>query len=200
MSSVSDLSTEARIRNAALELFGRHGSAAASIRAVAEKAEVSAALVMHHFGSKAGLIEAVDDHLVERVAHYLDVCATKTDAEEARSVLVSMVDEPAIFEYLGQALTRNGDAGAKLYDRLHQLTVEVLDTMIEAGLCRAVDDRQALATLLLVADLGMLLLRHHVARVLDLDPYSPDGMERLAAVDLDIKTKPLITFPGGDPR
>lgn len=198
MSSTSDLTTEARIRNAALDLFGRLGSEAVSVRAIAEHAGVSAALVMHHFGSKAGLIDAVDDHLIERVAHYLEDFAATTDTEEATSVIVAMVREPVVFNYMARALTEEGAAGAKLFDRLHRLSVETVDALIDAGLCRAVDDREGLATLLIVADLGMMVMRHHVARVLGVDPYGPDGMARLVALDVEIKTNPLITFPNRD--
>lgn len=195
----SELRAAVRIRDAALELFGRHGTKAVSVRAIAERADVSPPLVIHHYGSKAGLIEAVDDHLLDRVASYLDEFTTRSGAEEAKSVLVSMADEPALFAYLPRALAEGGAAGTRLFDRLHQKSMDVIDTMIAAGLCRPIEDRAALATLLLVEDLGVMLLRGHVQRTLGVDPYSPEGLARLAAVDLEIKTHPLITYPSPDP-
>jgi len=62
---------------------------------------------------------------------------------------------------------------------------------IEPGAIIAHDD-PADAT---VEDLGLMMLRHHIARAIGVDPYDADGMDRLAAVDLEIKTNPLITFP-----
>ncbi|MGW3548147.1 TetR family transcriptional regulator [Janibacter hoylei] len=50
MSSVDDRTGRARVRDAALEL-------------IAERAEVSPALVVHHFGSRAGLREVLVDHI-----------------------------------------------------------------------------------------------------------------------------------------
>ena len=50
-----DLTANARIREAALELFAADGVAATSMRSVAAKAHVSPSLVVHHFGTKAGL-------------------------------------------------------------------------------------------------------------------------------------------------
>ncbi|MGH3558484.1 MAG: TetR family transcriptional regulator, partial [Mycobacterium sp.] len=44
----ADLTAAARIRDAAIEQFGRHGFGT-GLRAVAEAAGVSAALVIHHF-------------------------------------------------------------------------------------------------------------------------------------------------------
>ncbi len=49
---VDDATTRSRIRDAAVALFGRAGYAATSIRTIADEAGVSAALVIHHFGTK----------------------------------------------------------------------------------------------------------------------------------------------------
>jgi signal transduction histidine kinase len=56
-----DLTGRARIREAAMALFAARGVEATSLRAVAREADVSPALVVHHFGSKQGLAEAVDE-------------------------------------------------------------------------------------------------------------------------------------------
>src|ERR1700757_2618675 len=47
------------IADAAVKCFAREGFGA-SLRTVAAEAGVSAALIVHHFGSKQGLIEACD--------------------------------------------------------------------------------------------------------------------------------------------
>ena len=44
-----------------MELFGAEGVAATSLRSVAGAAGVSPGLVVHHFGSKQGLVRAVDE-------------------------------------------------------------------------------------------------------------------------------------------
>jgi AcrR family transcriptional regulator len=193
-----DLNTEARIRNAALDLFGQHGSAAVTVRAIAEQAGVSAGLVIHHFGSKAGLIDAVDAHVIDWVASYVDELGTSTSTEEAQSLLVSMVEEPALFTYLTRTLSDGGEAWAQLYERLHQMSLDLIDSLIEQGRCREVADREMLAVSLLATDIGVMVLRSHIGRVTGVDPYSPEGMARLAAVELDINTKPLLMFPTGE--
>lgn len=43
----------------AVEVFGEHGFHAASLRTLAEKVGLSEAGLIHHFGSKAGLLQAV---------------------------------------------------------------------------------------------------------------------------------------------
>lgn len=62
----ADLTAHARIREAAIEQFGRHGFGV-GLRAIAEAAGVSAALVIHHFGSKEGLRKACDDFVAEEI-------------------------------------------------------------------------------------------------------------------------------------
>ena len=58
-----DLTARARIRDAAVARFGREGFRA-PVRAIAEDAGVSAALVIHHFGSKDALRAECDQHVL----------------------------------------------------------------------------------------------------------------------------------------
>src|SRR3954452_13368059 len=66
MRSVDDRTGIARIRDSAMEQFGQHGFSV-GLRAIAEGAGVSAALVIHHFGSKEGLRKACDDYVAEEI-------------------------------------------------------------------------------------------------------------------------------------
>ena len=59
------LTSADRIRNAALRCFASRGTSATSLRTVASEAGVSLGLVQHHFVTKANLIKAVDDHVLE---------------------------------------------------------------------------------------------------------------------------------------
>src|SRR5215217_2934743 len=51
-------STRAEILDAARRMFAEHGYEGATMRGIAAEAGVDAALVVHFFGSKAGLLEA----------------------------------------------------------------------------------------------------------------------------------------------
>ena len=55
-----DRKTAAGIRDTAMGLFAARGVAGVTVRQIASAAGVSPGLVMHHFGSKEGLKEAVD--------------------------------------------------------------------------------------------------------------------------------------------
>ena len=64
----SDLTTRTKIREAALSLFGSEGFAV-SVRAIADAAGCSPGLVIHHFGNKDGLREAVDQSVMDTLLH-----------------------------------------------------------------------------------------------------------------------------------
>ena len=59
-------------------LFAERGPDRVTVRDVAAAAKVSPGLVMHHFGTKAGLREAVDEHVAHTFEAMLD---SLTDAE-----------------------------------------------------------------------------------------------------------------------
>src|SRR5690348_923432 len=60
-----DRTARAVIRDEALRLFAAHGPDVVSVRQIAAAAGVSAALVVHHFGSKEGLRDVVDQYVVD---------------------------------------------------------------------------------------------------------------------------------------
>ena len=65
-SAPDDRTAVARIRDAAIDQWGQHGFNV-GLRSIAEAAGVSAALVIHHFGSKEGLRKACDDYIAEEI-------------------------------------------------------------------------------------------------------------------------------------
>ncbi len=89
MRSVPDDRTAiARIRDAAVDQWGQQGFTV-GLRSIAEAAGVSAALVIHHFGSKDGLIEAVYREVVNRHAtRVIDASSTGTGRER----LLALID------------------------------------------------------------------------------------------------------------
>src|SRR5690606_36339221 len=85
----SDLTGRARIREAALRLYAAHGAEAVSLRAVAREAEATPGLVTHHFGSRAGLYRAVQDHVVELFRAAIEEVPP---AESARAVAAARTE------------------------------------------------------------------------------------------------------------
>ena len=57
--------TRQRILDATLELYREHGIPATTLKAVADRADVSRGTILHHFGSGSGLLGAVLDSILD---------------------------------------------------------------------------------------------------------------------------------------
>ena len=134
--SDEDLTAYARIRNAALELFASRGTAATTIRDVAQAAGVSPGLVQHHFGTKAGLQKAVDEFVVA------DALSTITNlpesleergAEFASRMGAVTRDRPAAVLYLARAASEGSELGLRAFEEIVEFGVKEFRAMEEAG-------------------------------------------------------------------
>jgi AcrR family transcriptional regulator len=128
------------IIRAALRVFGEHGIDATSLREVARVAEVSPALIVHHFGGKKGLIAAVDEAaLLEFGAAYgSEEIATgrgllRQRAEETAGV---MRERPDICAYLGRALVEATPGSAGLFQVMIEGGRREIDLLLEKGSLR----------------------------------------------------------------
>jgi AcrR family transcriptional regulator len=207
-SPAEELTGKALIRNAALRLFAEHGPDAVSVRAIAAEAGVSPALVLHHFGSKAGLRGAVDAYVVGRMQALVAddggaAVAEMTASGSARSIaeLFAEVFPPGepIPAYLRRMLLSGDPAGQELFGAWFAVSRQMLDRMVSDGVARQSADPDVRAAYLLVADLGLLLLRDELATVLGTDPLSAEGMTRWAAEAAVIIRDGIVAAPEGDP-
>ncbi|MFC0547909.1 TetR/AcrR family transcriptional regulator [Kutzneria chonburiensis] len=171
MHSSDDLKARARIRDAALLRFGRDGFAGTPVRRIAADAKVSAALVVHHYGSKQGLIEACDAHAM----------AAAREAE----------DNGPTLSYLARAMVERPAETAEMFDEMVAVTER---TLAERG-ARPVDDPRLRAVVLVCMELGGFALHNQLGRHLGVDPFGPDGLERLGVVIAEVLMGGL--FEGG---
>lgn len=184
-----DRTARARIRDEALRLFAARGPDAVTMRDVAAAARVSPALLIRHYGSKDGLIDAVDNHVVGALEALLtEVTAQPAEAGLGPSAVPSLLDglathlppDSAVPAYLSRLLVTDGPVGSALFERLYRLSTAALDTMVSAGIADAGEDPAVRAAFLLVNDLAVLTLRTRLADVLGVDPLSDAGMKRWA--------------------
>lgn len=115
----SDLTTYARIRNAALEGFALAGIASTSIRDVAAAAGVSPGLVQHHFGTKAGLRDAVNAYVIAVAVEAFEGLAREGDTPEGwaamgDSITAFVRDNAVALRYVARAIVE-GDAEAAIW-------------------------------------------------------------------------------------
>jgi TetR/AcrR family transcriptional regulator, regulator of cefoperazone and chloramphenicol sensitivity len=205
-SARDDRTMRAVIRDEALRLFAAHGPDAVTVRQIAAAAGVSPGLVVHHFGSKDGLREAVDQH----VLGLFDLMLAEMTGEDAPdlwdpaasgSVVEAIVghlpaDSP-VPAYLRRLLLAGGEAGRDLFRRLFRLSAATLDALAAAGLAARGEDPAVRAAFLMSNDLAVLLLREHLADVLGTDPLSGEGLARWAREVLVVYGAGLLAPPGG---
>jgi TetR/AcrR family transcriptional regulator, regulator of cefoperazone and chloramphenicol sensitivity len=196
-----DRTARAVIRDEALRLFAEHGPEAVTVRQIAAAAGVSPGLILHHFGSKQGLREAVDQHVLalfdvmlgemtgEHAGDLFDPAASGSLAEAIVRHLPPQSPVPA---YLRRLLLDGGEGGRELFRRLFQLSAQTLDALAAAGLAAPGADPAVRAAFLMSNDLAVLLLREHLAEVLGTDPLSDAGMARWAREALAIYGSGLL--------
>jgi TetR/AcrR family transcriptional regulator, regulator of cefoperazone and chloramphenicol sensitivity len=199
-----DLTTRAVIRDEALRLFAESGPEAVSLRRVAAAAGVSPGLVAHHFGSKAGLREAVDAH-VERVFDALFAAMDDTDwtgepsaGSLAEAFVAALPPDSPIPAYLRRLLLSGDPAGQRLFGRWYEASRVAMDRLAVAGAVRPAADPAVRTAFLMVNDLAVLLLREQLCAVLGVDPLSRDGMSRWAGEVLAVYQDGLFVRGEGE--
>lgn len=203
----------ARLRDEALRLFAEHGPDAVTVRRIAAAAGASPALVVHHFGSKQGLRDAVDEHVVALFEDMLAEVATPDgmlDPAEASSAIASesgslgelmathLPPGSPVPAYLRRLLLDDAEAGRRVFRRLYELSRTTLSALVAAGMADPGRDPAVRAALLLANDLAVLLLRDQIADVLGLDPLSAEGMGRWAGELLTVYGGGLSATPPGE--
>lgn len=171
-----------------MALFARDGVGTTSLRAVARAAGVSPALVVHHFGSKQGLCEAVDEAVVASFTERLrSVPIDGPDLLERRGEQLSDLirSEPLLSDYIARALAEGTEASADLFHRFFTAARND-DALVAAGAIRADSDPDWRALQQLMLIVGPLMLRAHVERELGKPLYAPDSVERWMAANLDL--------------
>jgi TetR/AcrR family transcriptional regulator, regulator of cefoperazone and chloramphenicol sensitivity len=185
-----DLTARASIRNAALQLFADRGPDAVTVRQIASATKVSPALVLHHFGSKAGLRQAVDDYVagtfeaIFEVGGRDEVLASMTSGDSASlSAAFAQVfpaDSP-LPAYLRRLLVSGDPAGSALFGRWLEGSRQLMATLDAQGLARPSRDPDVRAAFLLANDLAVVLLRDRIHEALGFDPLDPVGVQRWGA-------------------
>lgn len=152
-----DLTARARIRDAAITIFGEQGFDA-SVRVIAERAGVSPALVIHHFTSKQNLRAVADAHVSTLIAEAKAVLLDDQQSGSFLSQLAQMDESSWLTGYLMRSLVAGGDLAHSLFEQVVADTEEYVELGVAAGTLKPSMDSRARARLLAATSLGSLLL------------------------------------------
>ena len=193
-SASDDLTTKARIRDAAILAIGRSGFAATTVRSIAADVGVSPALLLHHFGSKDGLRQACDDHVLAWYAAQV----AEFGADGSPGTMLSMLDRtPELLpfaDYVRRSLTDGGAFAQRMFDALVQDTVDYLDRAEAAGRVRPTEDQRGRALTMIVTSVGAQVLATYLT-----PPDTPPELlaraasDRLLGPGLELYTHGLFT-------
>lgn len=191
-STPDDRATPARIRDAALALFGDQGVEATSVRAIADRAGVSAALVIHHFGSKDALRQACDEYIVGEIMDRNAEMIDNPDLTAAMQRWIADLDtyRPSL-TYLARMISSGTPEGAALFDGLVDRTETMLREGIAHGAMNPASDLRTTAVIVASHGLVPLLLEQHIGRALGAPGLSLEVVRRLTIPTLELYTHGL---------
>lgn len=194
MRSASDLTAAARIRDAAVDLFGREGFTV-SVRAIATAAGVSPGLVIHHFGSKEGLRKACDAYVAETVRANKSESIQTSDPATWLAQMAEIEEYASLMAYLVRSLQAGGELGKMLWRTMTDNVEQYLEDGVRAGTVKPSADPKARALFLSMASGGGFLLYLQLHDSTDIRVVLRDYSEAVVLPALELYTQGLMTDP-----
>lgn len=168
-----DRTAKARIRDAAIGCFAKHGVAGTTARKVADSAGMSPGSVIHHFGSMAGLRAACDEHVAAVVRQQKQEAMSSGTGIDVLAALRES-NFGSLAGYLAEVLVEDSPAVAKLVDDLVADAEVYMQQGVEQGLVRPTPNPRGRAVVVAIWSLGALVLHRHLERILGVDVTDPD--------------------------
>jgi AcrR family transcriptional regulator len=189
----ADLTAAARIRDAAIEQFGQQGFGV-GLRTIAEAAGVSAALVIHHFGSKEGLRKACDDFVAEEIRTDKSEAMQSNDPASWLAQMAEIESYAPLTAYLVRSLQTGGELATMLWDRMIENAESYFADGVRAGTIKPSRDPHARAKYLAITGGGGLLLYLQMhENPTDLRAVLRDYAREMVLPALEIYTEGLMT-------
>ena len=162
--SGGDLTAKARIRNAAMDLYAEYGEDHTSMREIAAAAGVTVGLLVHHFGTKDRLRDAVEqlvvDHFAQAIAQ-IPVTGTPAEIGAARDAAVAemLTANPAVVNYLRRAVLNPNASSGRLLERLTELARREVTQLRATGVASTTRPESSQVIGVMVRQLGHLFLQ-----------------------------------------
>lgn len=196
MRSSDDLTTRARIRDAALALFGDRGFGV-GVRAIAQAAGVSPGLVNHHFGSKDGLRAECDDYVRGVIRESKMSFMNRPTAGSMLQQLAEIEEFAPVIAYMMRSFQAGGALADTLFEHMVEDVEEYLRVGVASGALRRPRDLKAMARYLATTNGGgmLLFLQTHTPPdgVLDYRRALREYADQMMLPALEIFTEGLLT-------
>lgn len=165
--------TRDQLLSIAIEMFAEKGFAGTSLRSIAKKAEVSPALLVHHFRTKDALVKEVisktlGDWVADEKAAMLD--DESRQVENWQSLAAKGTTSLNFFK---QALLAGGEYTQRLFDAAFLESEALLDQMQAVGRLKDINDKQTTALMMTISGLASVLFMSQIEQTLG-GPISSD--------------------------
>ena len=170
----------------ATRVFAREGFTGTSLRMIAVEAGVSAALLVHHFGSKQRLIEETIETTLGEWMREKDHLAELPFSEALSQWPQTAQDGHQKLAFFKQVMLSGGKPAQLLLERMHFEAKERLTMMTKTGVMRDVADIETAALLLAVYGMAPLILSDSIKKILGGEVTDPEISEKLARSSLEL--------------
>jgi TetR/AcrR family transcriptional regulator, regulator of cefoperazone and chloramphenicol sensitivity len=192
-SASDDRTAVARIRDAAIEQWGQKGFNV-GLRRVAESAGVSAALVIHHFGSKEGLRKACDDYIAEEIRTGKSASLQTKDPTDWFAQMAEIESYAPLMAYLVRSMQSGSELAKMLWRKMIDDAEQYLEEGVQNGLLKPSRDPRARAKYLGITGGGSFLLYLQMHdNPTDLRAVLRDYGEEMVLPALEIYSEGLMT-------
>ena len=170
----------------AVNVLAREGFAGSSLRMIAVEAGVSPALLVHHFGSRQGLIE---EAINKTLGEWLDAKDDLTAAgltEALKQWPEVAEDGQTKLQFFKQLMVAGGKPAQHLFERMVFEAKSRLEVFQNQGLMKPMSDVESAAVLMASYALAPLLMGEQIKKVLGGDFFDPKVSERLALSSVEL--------------
>ncbi|MEU1983356.1 TetR family transcriptional regulator [Nocardia sp. NPDC019395] len=196
MRSSDDLTTRARIRDAAVVLFGEQGFGV-GVRAIAKAAGVSPGLVNHHFGSKEGLRRECDDYVRGVIRESKMSYMNRPSTGNLLQQLAEIEEFAPVIAYMMRSFQAGGQLAGVLFEHMVEDVEQYLEAGVASGVLRKPRDIKAMARYLATANGGgmLMFLQTHTPAdgVVDYRQALRDYADQMMLPALELYTDGLLT-------
>lgn len=139
--------------------------------------------MQHYYGTKAALVEAVDDYVIRVMSDALIEGPLPPVPEDplvvmGRRVTAVISENDDVIAYIGRALAEDKSIGSEIFDGLLRISTAQRDRLVERNQARQDLDPLWSALNVLLLRLGPVLLRSHIERHLPERFNSPAQLQR----------------------
>ena len=176
-------------------MFGSRGFRV-GVRAIADAAGVSPALILHHFGSTDGLRTACDEYVLAKIGAYKQQAVHSGSPTELLAAMAELEDTAPLVGYALRSLQSGGELAESFIEHFAADAEAWLAQGVAAGTIHPSVDEKARARYLTIQGFGAMLLDltlHPPEDPTDFSAIMRGYLDRHGLANVELYTQGLMT-------